>query len=538
MSGLCDFSRGLAIGLIFAATPPFAESYPEPVNLTELAEQILAGGPSAIETTNGDPLIAAVLEPETGGLDVAQDRGFLRMAIAPDPLMIAFDGEEAVGAAIALAQEMEKYLAGLPGAPATPTVVVPTPMPRAQIADGIKTGRGDFTTLTITRVEEIDALDYTQALITDVNDVPVLGPDLDVSSIDDLVGIPIYLSENSRYAANAERLNDTRIAAGKEPLTIRYVDPALDDFDLIEMVEIGLIQATIATDFKANFWNTIYTGVVVRTDLPLTQDGRIAWAVRAENPQLQQALDGFAEIAREGTLLGNVILDRYASSADWIENLGTDTARTRIDQVGPVIRRYSEEYGFEPDLILAQAYQESRLDQSSRSHVGAIGVMQVMPTTAADPVVGIPDIAGPGNLENNVHAGVRYMRWLRDTFFDDPEITPLNQTLLAFAAYNAGPGGVARGRQRAVEMGLDPNVWFENVEIAIQAAVSREPAIYVRNIFKYYVSYRLLQELEEEAQAARQDLDALPDNIETLSSEERDALIEDALGATPNAARP
>lgn len=478
--------------LPLAVTPP---------SLSDLAESLLADD-GALD--DGEVLIEAVLEPRVSGLAGIRERGFLRMAVAPDPLMIAFDGEAALGVAVSIAQELEAHLAARPDAPATPTVVVPTPMPRREIVENLQDGRTDFTTLTITRAEEAGDLDYTRALIEDVNDVLVIGPgERTIASIDDLVDLPIYVSEDGRYAANLDRLNRDRVAAGKEPLRIVHVDGRIEDYDLIEMVEIGLIPATVATDFKARFWQTVYPSVTIRDDMPLTRDGRIAWAVRSANPELAAVLDAFAEKTRKGTLLGNIILDRYTESAAWIENLGTDKARLRIDEVGPVIRKYAEEYGFDADLVLAQAYQESRLDQGRRSHVGAIGVMQVMPATAADPVVGIPDVTG---LDDNVRAGVKYLRWLRETFFDDPGIDPLDRTLLSFAAYNAGPGGVKRARARAKRMGLDPDVWFENVEVAIQQAVSREPAIYVRNIFKYYVSYRLLADLEAEAEQAADDL--------------------------------
>jgi membrane-bound lytic murein transglycosylase MltF len=447
--------------------------------------------------TDGDHLVDAVLEPDTGDLQAIRSRGFLRFAVAPDPLMIAYDGENAVGIAIAIGQELEKHLANRPNAGRTPTVVVPTPMPRGEIVERLKGGMSDFATLTVGRAEQAD-LSLTQPLIRDVNDVPVLSPDLSgIETLDDLARLPIYISESGRYVRDLRELNAEREKQGKPLFDIRLVDGRLDDYDLIEMVEIGLIPATIASDFKARFWQTAYPSIVIREDLKLTEDGFIGWAVRSKNPRLLRALNGFSRKIRKGTLIGNVVLKKYASSAEWIENLNTAKARLKINEVGPVISRYARRYGFEPDLVLAQAYQESRLDQSVRSHVGAIGVMQVMPSTARDPVVDIPDVTG---LDDNVHAGVKYLRWLRDTYFDDPEIEPLDQTLLSFAAYNAGPGGVKRARARASEMDLDPNVWFENVEVAIAQAVSREPVVYVRNIFKYYVSHRLLSELEMDAE--------------------------------------
>ena len=141
-------------------------------------------------------------------------------------------------------------------------------------------------------------------------------------------------------------------------------------------------------------------------------------------------------------------------------------------------------------MIVAQAYQESQFDHSRVSHAGAVGLMQVLPTTAADRAVNIPDIS---SLENNVHAGVKYLNWLRQTYYSDPAIAPLDQVLFSFAAYNAGPGNMRKARRRAESMGLDRNEWFGNVEVGMYRSVSGEPAAYVRNIYKYYVAYQNLE---------------------------------------------
>jgi membrane-bound lytic murein transglycosylase MltF len=116
--------------------------------------------------------------------------------------------------------------------------------------------------------------------------------------------------------------------------------------------------------------------------------------------------------------------------------------------------------------------------------------MQLMPATALDPNVDIPNIEVG---ERNVEAGVKYLRHLRDEYFGDPAITPFDQACLAFAAYNAGPGNIRKARARAESMGLDPNVWFGHVEVAAGRTISREPVVYVRNILKYYTSYRIFQ---------------------------------------------
>jgi membrane-bound lytic murein transglycosylase MltF len=138
-------------------------------------------------------------------------------------------------------------------------------------------------------------------------------------------------------------------------------------------------------------------------------------------------------------------------------------------------------------LMAAQGYQESGLDQSAKSHVGAIGVMQVMPATGKDLAVG--DIR---QVEPNVHAGVKYFRFMMDEFYKDEPMDEINKGLMTLASYNAGPGRIRQLRAETARRGLDPNIWFGNVERVVSERVGRETVQYVSNIYKYYVAYRLV----------------------------------------------
>jgi len=188
---------------------------------------------------------------------------------------------------------------------------------------------------------------------------------------------------------------------------------------------------------------------------------------------------------------------RYLGNTRWLKNSTIGEDRKRYEETVEVIKQYAGKYEFDWLLIAAQAYQESRFDQNKRSPAGAVGVMQVLPSTAAGKEVGIPDIS---SIEDNVHAGVKYLHWLRETYFSSEKIAPLDRVLFSFAAYNAGPGNMKRAQRRAKKLGFDPNQWFGNVEIGMYRAVSGEPASYVRNIYKYYVTYPGL----EKTRVARQ----------------------------------
>ncbi|MCP4389174.1 MAG: transglycosylase SLT domain-containing protein, partial [Gammaproteobacteria bacterium] len=193
---------------------------------------------------------------------------------------------------------------------------------------------------------------------------------------------------------------------------------------------------------------------------------------------------------------------RYLGNSEWLNNALASEDRERYEETIEIIKRFAGQYEFDWLIIAAQAYQESRFDQSKRSSAGAIGVMQLLPTTAADNAVDIPDIS---ILENNIHAGVKYLHWLRETYYSDDSISGLDRVLFSFAAYNAGPGNMKKARRRAKRLGFDPNRWFGNVEIGMYRAVSGEPASYVRNIYKYYVTYQGLEKSRQARDKALED---------------------------------
>ncbi|MDH4021150.1 MAG: transglycosylase SLT domain-containing protein, partial [Xanthomonadales bacterium] len=213
----------------------------------------------------------------------------------------------------------------------------------------------------------------------------------------------------------------------------------------------------------------------------------------------------FMKSYKEGTLHGNLLINRYYKNFDWAKNALAASDYQRFLDVADIFEKYGEQYGIDYLMVAAQGYQESGLDQNARSGAGAVGIMQLLPTTAADPNVGIPDIS---DAEPNIHAGIKYLNWIRNRYFNDPEIDRFNQTLLAFAAYNAGPARVARLRGKAVEQGYDPNIWFDNVEVIAAQDIGRETVQYVSNILKYYVAYRLSveQQVRRAEERKKQDI--------------------------------
>jgi membrane-bound lytic murein transglycosylase MltF len=342
---------------------------------------------------------------------------------------------------------------------------------------------------------------FTRPTWKNVRELVVSGPAAPgIESLDDLAATGLHLRPSSSYFEHVSTLNQARDAAGKPVIPVESMDEYLEDYDLLEMVQAGILPAIIVDSHKAAILARVFDNITVHEDLSVNEGGEIAWAVRKDNPKLLSALNGFVGQVRKGSLLGNILIKRYLGDQDWIDNVQSEDALGRYKESLGLIQKYAGQYEFDWLMIVAQGFQESKLDQSKRSKAGAIGIMQVMPATANDRVVGIPDIE---NAESNVHAGVKYLRFLRKRYFDGTEIAPLDRVLFAFAAYNAGPGGIGKARKRASKMGLDPNRWFDNVEIAAAHAISREPVIYVRNIYKYYIAYKLLENSRGTGKEAR-----------------------------------
>jgi len=312
-----------------------------------------------------------------------------------------------------------------------------------------------------------------------------------VRSIDDLSGRDVFVRKSSSYFEHLSRLNLDFHSRGMSLVNIIEANELLRVQDILEMVNAGLVEATVIDSHKATSWSQLLTEMVVREDLVLESGGKIAWAFRKDSPQLAEQINEFARGHRQGTLLGNVLIERYLGNLKWISYSTSERGFERLRPLREHFQASAAETTIPWLMLVAQAYQESELDHSKKSPVGAVGIMQVKPSTAADKNVGIDDISDPAD---NIRAGALYMRFLMDRYFSDSEMDGLQQWLFALAAYNAGPAKVRRLRRRAVAEGYDPNQWVDNVEVIAAKEIGRETVRYVRNVFKYYVAYQMALE--------------------------------------------
>jgi membrane-bound lytic murein transglycosylase MltF len=373
------------------------------------------------------------------------------------------------------------------------------PVARGELLPALAAGKGDIAASSLGVTEERKKLvDFSLPMATNVSVLVVSGPASPaVSSVDDLAGKEVFVRKSSVYYEILTALNK-RFAAEKKPaVVIKEAPEELEDEDLLEMVNAGLIPLTVTADFLANFWKQVFPKIKVHEGAALLTGGNIAWAIRKDSPQLKAVVDDFVARHAKGTAIGNQILARYLKNAKYVKDAASESERKKFLALIQYFQKYGDKYDVDWLLMAAQGYQESQLNQAAKSPVGAIGVMQVMPATGKD--LGVGDIR---EVEANIHAGVKYMRWMIDQYYGREPMTQLDKALFAFASYNAGAGRISQMRKEAAKRGLDPNVWFHNVEYVAAEKIGAETVTYVANIYKYYIAYKLLMEARAEREKA------------------------------------
>jgi membrane-bound lytic murein transglycosylase MltF len=369
--------------------------------------------------------------------------------------------------------------------------VVFIPVSRARLLPLLTGGQGDVAAANLTITPERSKLvDFTTPVARNVSELIVTGPGAPpLATLDDLAGKEIYVSRATSYYDSLVALNQQFLRRGLAPISLREAPGNFETEDILEMANAGLVKIVVADGYIAKLWRQVYPNISVHEDLIVHRNGDIAFAIRKGSPQLKAQLDAFTRSHGQGSEFGNVTLQKYLGQTRWVQNATSEQELKKFNTLVSLFQKYGRQYDIDWLLMAAQGYQESQLDQDRHSAVGAIGVMQLMPATAAKLQVG--DIT---QLEPNIHAGVKYIRQIVDQYYENEPMDALNKVLFAFASYNAGPARIRSLRTEAQRLGLDPNVWFDNVERVAAYRIGRETVQYVANIYKYYIAYTLVQD--------------------------------------------
>lgn len=370
------------------------------------------------------------------------------------------------------------------------------PVNRKQVIPLLRDGYADVAYAGMTITEERKKLvDFSIPSITGLKEIVVGGPNSPkLNSLADLSGQEIYLREHSSYESAAIKLSDSLKKQGLKPIIIKALDPYLESEDILEMINSGVIPFSAQVEDVARLWSKVMPNLVLYDKIPLASNISYGWVLRKDSPKLKAAADEFLKQNAKGTLIGNSLYNKYLKNVTLLPKIYSKETFSQVNVLKAPFVKYADRYQLDWLLLVAQGYQESGLNQALVSNRGAVGIMQVLPSTAAAKPFYIRDI---NKVDSNIHAGVKYMRYLIDQYFTDPEIDLLNRHLLALAAYNAGPGRISQLRKIAKVKGLNPNLWFDNVEIIAAQEIGNETVQYVSNIYKFYASYRALSNYAE-----------------------------------------
>jgi membrane-bound lytic murein transglycosylase MltF len=437
----------------------------------------------------------------TGDLDEMVKRRNIRVLVIPNPIGFFYDKGQPRGAIYEGMEEFQKFANKKLKKGALRVKVTYLPVAAAQAEAALTEGMGDLVGNAVFMTPERQAkFLFSTPIQTNVTQIVVIGPSFPAfSNLEELGGKEIFVNPLTAAYLDLQKVNADLTKAGKKPIQIRTVDKNLTPDDLVQMVNAGLIPATVTTSDRAELWSKVLSNLKSRPDVALASAGQTAWVMRKNNPKLKQLADEFVSKHGVGTSFGNTLLRRYLKNTKWVNNSTSKEEIEKFLSTMRIFQKYATQYDFDYLMIAAQGYQESMLDQKRKSRAGAVGIMQVIPKYAAASPINIPNVT---QTDANIHAGVKMLRNIADTYFKDPKLDPVDRTMFVFASYNAGPSRIAGLRRKAKERGLNPDIWFENVELVAAQEIGQETVTYVGNIYKYYVAYKLVIEQHEIRQKA------------------------------------
>lgn len=424
-----------------------------------------------------------MLAPWHGDFSEMRKRKFIRVLVPFSRIILFFDKDRFRGTAVEALQAFEKQInKGRSELEGTTLAIIPTS--RKNLFKDLVEGRGDIAigNLTITKSRQA-MVDFSDPLLTKVSEKIITGPDHSpIEHVEDLSGMEIYVRPSSSYFASLQKINETLKSKNLAPIKIVEGDEHLEDGDNLKMLNAGMIKATIVDSHKLDLWTQVYDNLQIHP-FAIHEGGQIGWAIRKKTPELAAEINKFVKTIKRGTLLGNILIKRYLKSTKHLEITSLERSKEHFQPIRVLFQKYGKEFNIDWRLIASQSFQESRFDNSLKSKAGAIGLMQIKASTAADKNVGIKNIT---SADANVNAGVKYLRFLADRYFDDPDLDSFNRILFSLAAYNVGPNRLVRLRKNSA----NPNEWFGAVEWEVSKSVGAEPIRYVRNIYMYYLMFQ------------------------------------------------
>ncbi|WP_043309727.1 lytic transglycosylase F [Pseudomonas sp. ML96] len=460
---------------------------------------------SAQEEAEVTAMVLPVPEAWIGDLDGMRERRLIRVLVPYSRTFYAVDRGRQQGISYELGKALEVWMNKRHPyeRKSFQWRVMFIPVARDELMPKLLEGVGDIAAGGLTITEgRLQTVDFGAPFASGIREVVVSAKgSKPLNKLEDLSGRKITVRASSSYFEHLVNLNKSFQEKGLAPIDVVPADENLESEDLLEMVNAGIIDGIVVDRYIAEAWSKLYTDMRIDDGFAVHEGAEFAWAIRKGSPKFKTELDAFVKAHKVGTVFGNTLRNKYVKNSQKMFKSTSEAEMKKFRETVDLFRKHAQTYDFDYLMLMAQSFQESQLNQKARSSRGAVGMMQLLPSTAADKAVGITGI--DKSADRNIEAGSKYMRLLADKYLNDPELTPLNKTLMTFAAYNAGPGNLRKFRRLAEKSGLDPNVWFGNVEHSAARVVGRETVDYVGNIYKYYVAYKLVDKKGKPTAAAQ-----------------------------------
>jgi membrane-bound lytic murein transglycosylase MltF len=437
------------------------------------------------ESLKVDALIETFFTKRTGDLPEMLKLLQIRVLVVPSRSTYFLDNKgQPRGLDYELLKGWEKILnrGRLKGTPPISLIFIPVTL--EELGDALLEGRGDIAGITLMTPSRANEFAYATPIFENIQEVVVTrkgGPV--ISRIEDLSGLDVHAMSGSSQLESLNALNESFKKQGLAPMKVVQAELYVADENLLEMIHGGMITAAVVPDAFAKLWSRIFKNLIVHENIPVTSGMKAAWAVRKENPELLAKLNkAIASVLKKNKLAFQRDFNQYFKTTRWIENPFVKGSKYVLSDH---FQREAVVFGMDWLQLMAQGFQESSLNPKAKSPYGAVGIMQVLPSTAE--WLGVMNY---NEIEGNIHAGARYMARLMKRYAKVPEISKDNRFFFALAAYNAGPGRVRKYRKRASQLGYNSNKWFGNVERVSLRSGNLETVMYVRNILNYTMAYK------------------------------------------------
>ncbi len=425
-----------------------------------------------------------------GDLDGMLKRGQLRVLLPFSRTFFFQENDQELGLSAEIFQRYEQFLHDQVVLGNKKMKLIFLPTPKEHLIEDLLTGKGDIAIADLLLPPEQEKhVTFVSPVTLEIQEILVTGPNSpQFKSIFNLSGQEITVHEDSSYAASLQKLNNTLTSINRKPVTLHIADAFLEDEDLLEMTEAGLLPMTVIDSHVGAFWATVFPHIKLHNKIALRTAKEISWAVRPNTPLLQKNIRSFKKngyLPQDGHL---GLTEHYRKKDGFIKNSLSLPALERYHSTVALLEKYGKKYTFPSLLLAALAYQESQFDLSWPGENGQVGLMGINLSTVLDEGLEI-DLQQIRKPEYNIQTAGRYLRFLADRYFSSPRLSELNRNLMAIAAYASGPEQVIAARKRAALAGYNPDIWLNHVETTMLPKNGKDTAQYVRNIYKYFKAY-------------------------------------------------